>query len=126
MTAAEWGWESELHCLAAGNLRRQLQRQHCRDVLDGNRQRGPDRNPVWLRRDRQCGVSLLVVVPTPSASLSMMGTPGPSPSTTIGTSTPSMLGAPTMPSVMGTAGLSTNQTATPCGTIVTGGPAMNC
>jgi hypothetical protein len=72
------------------------------------------------------GVSLLVVVPTPSASLSMMGTPGPSPSTTIGTSTPSMLGAPTMPSVMGTAGLSTSQTAMPCGTIVTGGPAMNC
>jgi hypothetical protein len=72
------------------------------------------------------GVSPLVVVPTPSASLSMMGTLGPSPSTTIGTSTPSMLGAPTMPSVMGTAGLSTNQTAMPCGTIVTGGPAMNC
>jgi hypothetical protein len=69
------------------------------------------------------GVSPLVVVPTPSASLSMMGTLGPSPSTTIGTSTPSMLGAPT---VMGTAGLSTNQTAMPCGTIVTGGPAMNC
>jgi hypothetical protein len=70
------------------------------------------------------GVSPLVVVPTPSASPSMMGTLGPSPSTTIGTSTtPSMLGAPT---VMGTAGLSTNQTAMPCGTIVTGGPAMNC
>jgi hypothetical protein len=72
------------------------------------------------------GVSPLVVVPTPSASLSMMGTLGPSPSTTIGTSMPSMSGAPTMPTVMGTAGLSTNQTAMPCGTIVTGGPAMNC
>jgi hypothetical protein len=73
------------------------------------------------------GVSPLVVVPTPSASPSMMGTLGPSPSTAIGTSTtPSMLGAPTMPSVMGTAGLSTNQTAMPCETIVTGGPAMNC
>jgi hypothetical protein len=73
------------------------------------------------------GISPLVVVPTPSASPSMMGTLGPSPSTTIGTSTtPSMLGAPTMPSVMGTVGLSTNQTAMPCGTIVTGGPAMNC
>jgi hypothetical protein len=73
------------------------------------------------------GVSPLVVVPTPSASPSMMGTLGPSPSTTIGTSTtPSMLGAQTMPSVTGTAGLSTNQTAMPCGTIVTGGPAMNC
>jgi hypothetical protein len=72
------------------------------------------------------GVSPLVVVPTPSAFPSMMGTPGPSLST-IGTSTtPSMLGAPTVPSVMGTAGLSTNQTAMPCGTIVTGGPAMNC
>jgi hypothetical protein len=70
------------------------------------------------------GVSPLVVVPTPSASSSMMGTLGPSPSTTIGT--PSMLGAQTMPSVTGTAGLSTNQSAMPCGTIVTGGPAMNC
>jgi hypothetical protein len=70
------------------------------------------------------GVSPLVVVPTPSAFPSMMGTLGPSLSTTIGASTtPSMLGAPT---VMGTAGLSTNQTAMPCGTIVTGGPAMNC
>ena len=70
------------------------------------------------------GVSPLVVVPTPSASPSMMGILGPSPSTPIGTSTtPSMLGATT---VMGTAGLSTNQTTMPCGTIVTGGPAMNC
>jgi hypothetical protein len=72
------------------------------------------------------GVSPLVVVPTPSASPSTMGTLSPSPST-IGTSTmPSMMGAPTMPSVTGTAGLSTNQTAMPCGTIVMGGPAMNC
>jgi hypothetical protein len=73
------------------------------------------------------GVSPLVVVPAPTAPPSVMGTLGPSPSTTIGTSTtPSIFGAPTMPSVMGTAGLSTNQTAMPCGTIVTGGPAMNC
>jgi hypothetical protein len=72
------------------------------------------------------GVSPLVVVPTPSASPSTFGTLTPSPST-IGTPTaPSMLGAPTMPSLTGTAGLSTNQTAMPCGTIVTGAPAMNC
>jgi hypothetical protein len=72
------------------------------------------------------GVSPLVVVPTPSASPSMMGILGPSPST-IGTATmPSMMGAPMMPSVTGTAGLSTNQSAMPCGTIVIGGPAMNC
>jgi hypothetical protein len=71
------------------------------------------------------GVSPLVVVPTPSASPSMMGILGPTPSA-IGTTTPSMLGAPTLPSMTGTAVLSTNQTALPCGTIVTGGPAMNC
>ncbi len=67
------------------------------------------------------GVSPLVVVPKPSASPSMMGIPGPTLSVT--STTPSMSGPP---QAVGTAGLSTNQTAMPCGSIVTGGPAMNC
>jgi hypothetical protein len=70
------------------------------------------------------GVSPLITVPTPTMLFAPLGTPGSSPSA-LGTLTaPSTLVAPTSPTAG--IGLTTNQSAMPCGSIITSGPATFC
>jgi hypothetical protein len=74
------------------------------------------------------GVSPLVVVPTPSASPSTMGTVGPFPSM-IGTPStfPPTTGVGTNQPTTGTGTIqSTNQSGMPCGSFIMNAPAANC